>query len=99
VIPCIRSRVEGLSVQAQAATWGSIIPAAWSFMLALRARGLGSAYTSFHLSSEEEAAKLLGIPFKEVTQAALIPVAYTKGTNFRPGPRRAVSSMIHWDGW
>ena len=99
VIPCIRGRTEGLSVQAQAATWGSIIPATWSFMLALRTRGLGSAYTSFHLSSEEEAAKLLGIPFSEVTQAALIPVAYTKGTRFRPGPRGPVSSMIHWDGW
>jgi nitroreductase len=99
VIPCITGRAEGLSVQAQAATWGSIIPATWSFMLALRARGLGSAYTSFHLSSEEDAAKLLGIPFREVTQTALIPVAYTKGTKFRSGPRGPVSSMIHWNVW
>jgi len=99
VIPCFSGRTEGLSPQAQAAAWGSIIPAAWSFMLALRARGLGSAFTTFHLSSEEEAARLLGIPFERVTQAALIPVAYTKGTAFRAGPRGPLSSMIHWDGW
>jgi nitroreductase len=99
VIPCFNGRAEGLSSQDQAATWGSILPAAWSFMLALRARGLGSAFTTFHLSQEEYAARLLGIPFREVTQAALIPVAYTKGTTFRPGPRGPVSSMIHWNGW
>ncbi|MDA4123676.1 MAG: nitroreductase family protein [Thaumarchaeota archaeon] len=99
VIPCYSGRTEGLSAQAQAATWGSIIPATWSFMLALRARGLGSAFTTFHLSSEEEAAGLLDIPFKEVTQAALIPVAYTKGVAFKPGPRKPFSSMIHWNGW
>ncbi len=99
VIPCIKGRVEGMSAQAQAATWGSILPATWSFMLALRARGLGSAFTTFHLSSEEEVARLLGIPFKEVTQAALIPVAYTKGTEFNPGPRLPVSTMIHWNSW
>ena len=99
VIPCLSGRTEGLSAQDQAATWGSIIPATWSFMLALRARGLGSAYTTFHLSSEEEAAKLLGIPFERVTQAALIPVAYTRGTSFKPGPRKPLSSMIHWNGW
>ncbi|MGD0636691.1 MAG: nitroreductase family protein [Nitrososphaerales archaeon] len=99
VIPCFSGRTEGLSPQAQAAAWGSIIPATWSFMLALRARGLGSAFTTFHLGSEEEAAELLGIPFERVTQAALIPVAYTKGTAFRLGPRKPLSSMIHWDGW
>ena len=99
VIPCFKGRPEGLSAQAQAATWGSIIPAAWSFMLALRARGLGSVFTTFHLASEEEAARLLGIPFEKVTQAALIPVAYTKGSAFRPGPRKPLSSMIHWNDW
>ncbi len=99
VIPCFNGRTEGLPAQAQAATWGSIVPATWSFMLALRARGLGSVYTTFHLSSEEEAARLLGIPFEQVTQAALVPVAYAKGTAFRPGPRKPLSSMIHWNGW
>ena len=99
VIPCFNGRPEGLSAEDQAATWGSIVPATWSFMLALRARGLGSAFTTFHLGSEEEAARLLGIPFERVTQSALVPVAYAKGTVFGLGPRKPLSSMIHWNGW
>lgn len=99
VIPCIRGRTEGLPTVGQAAQWCSIIPAAWSFMLAARARGLGTTFTSFHLFFEEDAAKLLGIPFKEVMQTALIPVAYTKGSEFKPAPREPVSTIVHWDGW
>ena len=99
VIPCISGRTDGMPASVQAPRWASIIPATWSFMLALRARGLGSAYTIFHLRFEEEAAKLLGIPYEQVMQAALIPVAYTKGTNFRPAPRKPLAGMIHWDGW
>ncbi len=99
VIPCFSGRTEGLPAYVQAGMWGSIVPATWSFMLALRARGLGSAYTTFHLSFEEEAAKLLDIPFTAFTQAALVPVAYSRGTIFKPGPRRDVSSVLHWDGW
>ena len=99
VIPCIKGRTEGLPTIGQAAQWCSIIPAAWSFMLAARARGLGTTFTSFHLFFEEDAAKLLGIPFKEVMQTALIPVAYTKGTEFKPAPREPVSTIVHWDRW
>ena len=99
VIPCIRGRTEGLPTVGQAAQWCSIIPAAWSFMLAARARGLGSTFTSFHLFFEEDAAKLLGIPFKQVMQTALIPVAYTKGSQFKPAPREPVSTIVHWDCW
>ena len=77
VIPCIEGRTDGKGVFAQASTWGSIMPAAWSFMLAARSRGLGTVWTTFHLFHEQEAAELLGIPFDEVMQAALIPVAYT----------------------
>lgn len=99
VIPCIKGRTEGLPTVAQAAQWCSIIPAAWSFMLAARARGLGTTFTSFHLFYEEDAAKLLGIPFKEVMQTTLIPVAYTKGSKFKPAPREPVSKIMHWDGW
>lgn len=62
-------------------------PAAWIFMLAARARGLGTCWTSLHLFFEEEVAKLLGIPYAEVMQACLIPLAYTKGTEFKPGRR------------
>jgi nitroreductase len=99
VIPCYRGRPEGRSFASQAALWFSVIPAAWSFALAARARGLGTAVTSFHLGYEEEAAKILGIPYKEVMQAALLPLAYTKGTKFVPAERKPVDSIIHWDRW
>ncbi len=99
VIPCIEGRTEGKSVFAQASRWGSIMPAVWSFMLAARSRGLGSVWTSFHLAHEREAAELLGIPYDEVMQAALIPVAYTIGTDFKPATRAPLESMVHWDHW
>jgi nitroreductase len=68
-------------------------------MLALRARGLGAAWTSFHLFHEEEAAEVLGIPYDKVMQAALLPVAYTIGTDFKPAPRAPLETMVHWDAW
>ena len=99
VIPCIEGRTDGKSTFVQASKWGSIMPAAWSFMLAARSRGLGSVWTSFHLAFEQEAAELLGIPYDEVMQAALIPVAYTIGTEFKPAKRAPLETMVHWDRW
>jgi nitroreductase len=99
VIPCVEGRTDGKPAAAQASRWASIIPAAWSFMLAARARGLGSVWTTFHLRHEREAAALLGIPYERVMQAALIPVAYTIGTEFRAGPRRPLDTVVHWDRW
>jgi nitroreductase len=78
--------------------FGSIFPAVWSFQLALRARGLGSALTTLHLIHEQEAAELLGIP-DDVMQVALLPVAYTKGTDFKRAARPPVSDITHWDTW
>jgi len=99
VIPCIEGRTDGKGAFAQAARWASIMPATWSFMLAARSRGLGTVWTSFHLAREEEAAALLGIPYEDVMQAALIPVAYTLGTEFKPAVRAPLESMAHWDRW
>jgi nitroreductase len=99
VIPCVLGRYEGKSNPLVASMFGSIIPAAWSFMLAARSRGLGSVWTTFHLMHEREAAEILGIPYDEVTQVALIPVAYTKGTDFKPGKRKPLDSMVHWESW
>ncbi|HET7573056.1 MAG TPA: nitroreductase family protein, partial [Gaiellaceae bacterium] len=99
VIPCIEGRVEGKPAFAQASVYGSIVPAVWSFMLAARSRGLGTVYTTFHLRHEQEAAEILGIPYDEVTQVALIPVAYTIGTDFKPGARKPLDSMVHRDAW
>jgi len=99
VIPCIEGRVEQQPIAGQAALWGTILPAVWSFMLAARARGLGTVWTTIHLNYEREAAEILGIPYEEVTQAALIPLAYTVGTEFKLARRDPLSTMVHWDGW
>jgi nitroreductase len=99
VLPCIVGRTDGQAAGAQSAQWGTIGPAIWSFMLAARARGLGTVWTSLHLRFEQEAAVIAGIPYADVMQAALIPVAYTKGTDFKPAPRDPLSTMVHWDAW
>jgi nitroreductase len=98
LIPCIEGRVEQAGVVGQASVYGSILPAVWSFMLAARARGLGSAWTTLHLIFEQDAAKLLGIP-AEVTQTALLPVAFFKGTDFKPAVRKDPHLVMHWDAW
>jgi len=99
VIPCLQGRIETLPRMVQAAMWGGIWLAAWSFMLAARARGLGTVLTTLHLELEEEAAAVLGIPFAEVMQAGLIATAYTRGVDFRPAKRKPIDSVLHWDGW
>ena len=100
VVPCITPRPDKEPVAMQSALWSSIAQAGWSFMLAARARGLGTVWTSNHLFLfEEEAAQVLGIPYAEVAQAGLIPVAYTKGTTFRPAPREPLDTMVHWQAW
>lgn len=99
VIPCIEGRVEGKSSEAMAGLFGSIVPATWSFMLAARVRGLGSAYTTLHLKYEAEIAGELGIPYARYTQAALLPVAYVIGDTFRAAERMPMESIVHWDTW
>ncbi len=99
VIPCIAGRTTDRPAVFHSAQWGTIAPAAWSFMLAARARGLGTCFTSLHLRFEEDAAKILGVPYDEIMQAALIPVAYTIGTDFKPAPRDPLANIIHWDTW
>ena len=99
VIPCVIGRYEGKSNPLVASMFGSIVPAAWSFMLAARSRGLGTCWTTFHLMHEREAAEILGIPYDEVTQVALIPVAYTIGTDFGRAARRPAAEVLRWNGW
>ena len=98
VIPCIEGRYDGAPNGAVASAYGSILPAAWSFLLALRSRGLGSVWTTLHLFSEREVADVLGIP-DTVTQVALFPVAHTVGTDFRPAARRPVEEVTYVDTW
>jgi nitroreductase len=99
LVPCHLGRVEGAPLAMQAAFWGSILPAVWSFFLALRTRGLGAAWTSIHLRYEEEAAHVLGIPVDAYTQAGLFPIAYTHGSDFHPAPRRPLREVLHWEHW
>lgn len=98
VIPCIEGRVEKAGPMAQAGLYGSILPAAWSFMFALRARGLGAAWTTLHLRYEQEIAKILGIPGR-FTQAALLPVAYYIGEDFNPARRVPAVEVTSWESW
>ncbi|MFQ5698493.1 MAG: nitroreductase family protein [Myxococcota bacterium] len=99
VIPCLLGRLpDDAPAGMQAGFWGSIFPAVWSFQLALRSRGLGSALTTIHLGRADEAAELLGIP-DTVTQAGLLPVAYTVGTEFKVAARRPAREITYWDGW
>lgn len=98
VIGAIETDEDELPAGNQAGLWGSLLPAAWSLALALRARGLGTAWTTLHLRYEREVAEVLGIP-TNVRQGVLLPVAYTKGTDFKPAPRNDIDSMIHVNGW
>ena len=85
LVPCIMGRLDNASVFQGASAWGSLLPAVWSFMMALRERGMGSAWTTIHLigEGEKQAAEVLGIPYDQVSQAGLFPIAYTVGTDLR----------------
>ena len=100
VVPCIT--VDHLPENPPRQVWpslmGSIMPAVWSFQLALRARGLGTVLTTLHLNREAEAAELLGIP-DTVMQVGLLPVAYTLGTDFKPAKRPPLDEIVHWERW
>lgn len=98
VLGCQTGDVEKIPPRQQAGFWGSLFPAAWSFMLALRARGLGSAWTTLHLRYADEVGDLLGIP-PGVSQGVLLPVAHTLGTDFRPATREPLESVLHRDRW
>jgi nitroreductase len=98
VIPCLQLGRSGLPDGNQAGLWGSLLPAAWNYMLAARARGLGTAWTTLHLAYEDEVAQLLGLP-ANVRQAALIPTAYYTGETFRPAARQPLDEVLHVDGW
>jgi nitroreductase len=100
LVPCLEGRVDE-APELSSSFWGSLLPAAWSYMLALRSRGLGSAYTTLHLlgEGEKQAADILGIPFEKYSQGGLFPIAYTKGTDFRRANRLPAEQFTHWNSW
>jgi nitroreductase len=99
VIACTAGRTEGQPGMMAASLLGNVLPAMWSFMLAARARGLGTCWTTLHLMQEQAVADLLAIPFDQVQQVCLSPLAYTKGTDFKPAARPDPDTIIHWDRW
>jgi nitroreductase len=99
LIPLMPGRPDGKSVVEQASMWGSIVQAAWSFMLALRERGLGSIWATVATRREKEIAELLGIPFDQYTQIGMFPIAYTVGTDFRKAWRKPVAEVLTFNGF
>jgi nitroreductase len=100
VIACnMGVRADGTPGMMTSSLMGNVLPAMWSFMLAARARGLGTAWTTVHLMMEQQVADILGIPFESVQQVCLSPLAFTKGTDFKAAARPSADSIIHWDQW
>ncbi|MGE3692814.1 MAG: nitroreductase family protein [Novosphingobium sp.] len=97
LIPLMPSRPDGTDVVTQASMWGSIVQAVWSFMLALRERGLGSIWATVTSRREREIAELLGIPYEDYTQVGFFPIAYTEGTDFRRAWRKPVSEVLTYN--
>ncbi len=98
ILACVEGRPEPGNVAQQVALYGSILPAAWSLMLALRARGLGATWTTLHLVHEREAAEALGIP-DGVTQTVLLPIGYLRDAKLRPATRRPAREVTYWNAW
>ena len=99
IIPCLEGRPEDdISIARLGGFYGNILPAAWSLMLALRARGIGAAWTTLALRHEKEIAALLGMP-ANITPAALLPIAYITGGDLRPAKRVPARDRTHWDSW
>ncbi|MGO3325123.1 nitroreductase family protein [Gordonia sp. (in: high G+C Gram-positive bacteria)] len=99
LVPCVEGRADNVPTVRSASHWGSLLPAVWSFCLAARSRGLGTSWTTLHLMYEVEAANILGIPYERISQGALVPVAYTKGTEFKPARRSNLEQIVHFDTW
>jgi len=101
LIPCLEGKVDKAPLGLSASFWASLFPAAWSFCLALRSRGLGTCWTTLHLlnDGDRQAAEVLGIPHEKYSQGGLFPIAYTKGTDFRPAKRLPADRVTHWDTW
>ncbi|MEO5723444.1 MAG: nitroreductase family protein [Ilumatobacteraceae bacterium] len=99
VIPCTAGRVDGQPAMISSSTLGNVMPGMWSLMLAARARGLGTCWTTVHLMQEQAVAAILDIPFESVQQVCLSPLAYFTGTDFQPAVRPPAETIIHWDTW
>jgi nitroreductase len=98
ILVCSEGRPDPQNIAMQVAFYGSVLPAAWSLMLALRASGLGTTWTTLLVTEEERVASALGIP-ENVTQTILLPVAYTKGAVLKPAARKGAGEVTYWNHW
>ena len=48
---------------------------------------------------EKAVADIIGIPYDDYMQIALIPIAYTKGTDFKKAYRPSVDTVMHFNEW
>lgn len=99
LIPVLPMKLDGMPNLVGASMYAGIMPAAWSFCLAARERGIGTSWTTIHLMFEEQVAEILGIPFAEMTQVALIAMAYTNGTDFKLANREPLDDSLHVNAW
>lgn len=99
LIPCIPRFSPDPSAFEVMSRLGSVLPGAWSFMLAARDRGLGTAWTTIHLMREQAAAEVLGVPYEEYMQCVLITIGYSVGTEFKPASRGPLEAVTHWETW
>lgn len=101
LIPCLQGRVDRSTSAKSATFWASVMPATWSFCLALRSRGLGTCWTTLHLfgNGERAAAEVLNIPYDDYSQVGMFPIAYTKGVDFKPARRLDAEHVTHWNSW
>jgi len=97
ILVCMLGRPDD-SIARQVGFYGSVLPAAWSLMVALRARGIGSTWTSLHLLHEDATAALLGIP-ADVTQTVLLPVGYMRDAKLRRADRKPAAEVTYWERW
>lgn len=98
IFVCVDGQPMEIEVSSQVAYFGSILPAAWSLMLALRARDIGTTWTSLLSSRQEEVNQVLGCP-SQVTQTVMLPVGYTKGAVLKRANRLDASEVTYWNGW
>ena len=96
VIGCMNGRLDGVPARQAASSLANILPAMWSFMLAARARGMGTAWTTIHLTMEEAVAGIINIDFDTMQQVCLTPLAFTMGTDFKPAGRPDPDTVIDW---
>jgi nitroreductase len=98
IFVCAIGGPPGPEVPAQVGFYGSVLPSAWSLMLALRARGLGSTWTSLLASQQDAVGAVLGVP-EDVVQTVMLPVAYMKGAKLRKADRMDAREVTYWNRW